>query len=247
MLKVSAVSFLNTKPFIYGLQHSTLGELELSLDIPSVCAAKLIGKKADIGLVPVAVLPLLEGYSVVSDYCIGAKGKVGSVMLFSNVPLTEITTILLDYHSRTSVVLARVLANKLWKISPVWKEGGPGYESSINDTTAGVVIGDRALELSGKYRFSYDLSDEWFKLTSLPFVFACWVAGKNVPPGFLVSFNEALQCGVEHIADMIETMDLVPVDKVRINAYLTENIDYHFDDNKRKALTLFLDYARELN
>src|ERR1039458_6553628 len=102
-IKISVVSYLNSKPFIYGLQHSTfLNEIDLQLDIPSVCAQKLIDGQVDIGLIPVAALPQLKDPYIITDYCIGAEGKVASVMLYSNVPLHEITAILLDYQSKTS-------------------------------------------------------------------------------------------------------------------------------------------------
>src|ERR1043165_5988838 len=110
MIRVSAVNYLNSKPFIFGLQNSDIiNEIDLQLDIPSVCADKLEENKVDIGLVPVAILPELEEHHIISDYCIGADGEVSSVLLLSDVPLDEIKSIHLDYQSRTSVMLAQVL------------------------------------------------------------------------------------------------------------------------------------------
>src|ERR1043166_8619691 len=107
-IKISAVAYLNSKPFIYGLEHSrVLDQIDLQLDIPSECARKLINNEVEIGLVPVAVLPLIRDRQIISDYCIGAVGKVNSVMLYSDVPLDEIRTVLLDYQSRTSVTLVK--------------------------------------------------------------------------------------------------------------------------------------------
>jgi chorismate dehydratase len=109
-LKVSAVSYTNSKPFVFGLLHSDiLDKIELSLDIPSVCALKLIENQVDIGLVPVAALLQIPNYHIISDYCIGANGAVDSVFIFSNKPISEIKTLKLDSQSRTSNNLARVL------------------------------------------------------------------------------------------------------------------------------------------
>ena len=106
MIKVSCVSYLNSQPFIYGLKNnSIINEIELSLDVPSVCAEKILSGKADIGLIPVAVIPQLKESHIISDYCIGADGKVETVLLLSDVPLEKIKSILLDYQSRTSVLL----------------------------------------------------------------------------------------------------------------------------------------------
>ena len=64
-IKISAVSYLNSKPFIYGLQHADLmSEIELSSDIPSVCAQKLISGKSDIGLIPVSAIPQLKEHYI---------------------------------------------------------------------------------------------------------------------------------------------------------------------------------------
>ena len=119
--RISCVSYLNSLPFIYGLKRS--GFLEktntlLSLDTPSVCAVKMLNGVVDAGLLPVALLPQVSDCNIISDWCIGARGPVGSVMLFSDVPLEKIKQITLDYQSRTSARLIRVLANELWKINP---------------------------------------------------------------------------------------------------------------------------------
>src|SRR5437867_12268285 len=88
VIKVSCVSYLNSQPFIYGLKNnSIINEIDLSLDVPSVCAEKLRSGSVDIGLVPVAVIPQLKESHIISDYCIGADGKVETVLLLSDVPL----------------------------------------------------------------------------------------------------------------------------------------------------------------
>ena len=151
IVRISVVSYLNSKPFIYGLRNAQFNfAVEINEDIPSVCAEKLLNGKVDIGLVPVIILPLLNNPTIISEYCIGADGKVGSVLLLSEVPLSEIKTVLLDYQSKTSVMLTRVLANNYWKINPEWKETGSDYINKIKGDTAGVVIGDRALALKNK-------------------------------------------------------------------------------------------------
>lgn len=116
MVKISAVEYLNTQPFIYGIQNKLEpGSFSLELDNPAACAEKTISGKVDLGLIPVASLLEMKDYHIVSDHCIGAAGPVGSVMLYSEVPLDALETVLLDYQSRTSVLLAKVLAKQYWK------------------------------------------------------------------------------------------------------------------------------------
>ncbi len=244
--KVSAVNYLNSKPFIYGLENSEVkNEIELQLDIPSICAEKLEEDKVDIGLVPVAIIPELEEYHIISQYCIGADGEVGSVLLFSEVPLNEIKTILLDNQSRSSVMLVQVLAEKFWKIKPHWKDASDHYETRISGVTAGVVIGDRTFALKNKFGYVYDLSSEWKKFTQLPFVFACWVANKKLPADFIQRMNDAFAFGLNRKEEVIrEYKEQYPM--LDIKDYFENKISFDFDDKKKKSLKLFLGYVNEL-
>lgn len=245
-IKISAVSYLNSKPFIYGLEHSPIMEqIDLQLDIPSVCAAKLKEGTADLGLIPVAVIPQLPQHYIISDFCIGAEGKVASVMLYSDVPLNEIRKILLDYQSRTSVTLVQVLARHFWKIDPEWVRAGTDYEQSVSDSTAAVIIGDRTFGLEGKYKYTYDLSEEWYKFTGLPFVFACWVSNKKLPEAFIASFNEALRMGLNKRPLIIEQIEATKKYATNVSEYLNKSISYELDERKKRALELFLSYLDE--
>jgi chorismate dehydratase len=247
-IKVSIVSYLNSKPFVYGLkQGNLLSEMELTEDIPSVCAQKLMNGEIDLGLIPVAIIPLLKEHRIVSDYCIGAKGKVASVMLYSQVPLNEITTILLDYQSRTSVTLVKVLANNFWKINPNWQSVSFDFENKIENTTAAVVIGDRTFEMNNNYAYEYDLAEEWFKFTGLPFVFAAWVANKKLPLDFISKFNYALSVGLANKKILIEQLKKEATYTIDIEHYLTQNIQYELDEEKKIGLNLFLDHLKKLD
>jgi chorismate dehydratase len=247
-IKISLVSYLNSRPFLYGLEHYKLQtELDLALDIPSVCARKLMEGEVDLGLVPIAILPKLSEHYIISEYCIGAEGKVGSVMLYSNVPLAEIKNVLLDYQSYTSVTLVRVLAKFFWKINPEWTPATADFENNIDENTAAVIIGDRTFGLENKYLYSYDLSEEWQKFTGLPFVFACWVANKKLPESFINEFNKALKYGMDNRQALITELVNSKVYPTNIDVYLNETIKYDFDDSKKKALDLFLNFVSKLD
>ena len=72
-IRISAISYLNSLPFVYGIKNSGfLTDYQMDLDAPAVCAQKLITDSVDIGLVPVAVLPELKNYHLLTNYCIGA-------------------------------------------------------------------------------------------------------------------------------------------------------------------------------
>jgi chorismate dehydratase len=245
-LRISAVSYINAKPFVYGINHSGfLNDYKLSLDIPSVCAEKLLKGKVDIGLAPVAIIPKLKKYFIFPDFCIGADGPVSSVMLYSDVPLREIKSIYLDDQSRTSVMLVQILAKYFWKISPLWKEAKKGYEKKIKRATAGVIIGDRNFSIKKKFAHAYDLSEQWKFFTGLPFVFACWISNKKLDRKQSEAFYNALKFGLDNRNKIVKQLQKKYDEKV-IKAYLNQSISYYFDRPKRQAMDLFLKLGKEI-
>lgn len=243
-LKVTAVSYLNTKPFLYGLLNNPIQhKIDISLDIPSVCAEKLKSGEADLGLVPVAVIPHLDTPHILSDYCIGAVGAVKTVAIFSNSPIHEVKELILDYHSRTSVELAKILLAKYWKVQPKFTPATPGFEKTLKTGQAAVVIGDRTIELFDFYKYHYDLGEAWMNYTGLPFVFAAWVSNKPLAASFINQFNKALKSGLDHIPQLIYLLP-TPVKNFDLEKYFNQYISYTLDGEKRKALALFL---KEIN
>lgn len=242
MYKLSIVNYYNTIPFLYGLKHKPVkGNHVFEYDIPSVCAQKLQNKQVDIGLVPVAILPLLNEYHIISDYCIGANGAVDSVKLLAHKPLEELTRVLLDYQSRTSVTLVQILNKHFWKKKIEFVAAREGFEEQINGTTGAVIIGDRTFGLTSEnYPFQYDLALEWKKYTNLPFVFACWVSNTKIDQNFIEDFNASLAYGVNHITEAVLEK---PNSTNGFDAYdyLKNKISYQFDAEKKKALNTFLE------
>ena len=241
MLKISAVSYLNTIPFIYGLKQSKLmNTIDLHLDYPAICADKLIGREVDIALVPVVVIPQLENAYIISDYCIGANGTVDTVCLYSDVPIEEIQTIALDYQSITSVALLKILLKEYWHVKPKLNNTELGFEDKIKGRNAALVIGDRAFELNTKHQYIYDLSAIWKKMTGLPFVFAAWVSNTKLPQDFIVAFNKALENGLTDIDKAIALEGGNYSNCVNPKDYLNHKISYLLDAEKQKGMALFL-------
>jgi len=244
-IKISAVSYTNTKPFIYGIKHTDfIDKIDLSLDNPTDCAQKLIDDKVDIGLIPVAATLNLPYWEIVADYCIGAVGAVNSVFIFSNCPIDSIEKLQLDPQSRSSNNLSRVLLKNFWKISPELIVNAPDYAVSTDPYTAFVQIGDRTFGKKDQYPYVYDLAEEWQKFTGLPFCFAAWIANKPIPKEFIADFNAALKYGLDHRAELFK--ELPKVDNFDVEDYLMHKIDFELTDKKKEALYLFLDYLKAL-
>ena len=239
-LKVTAVSYLNTKPFLYGIFNTGLDqEIDLQLDIPSVCADKLKSGEADLGLVPVAIIPQLSTPHIISDYCIGTVGEVKTVCIYSQVPMNEITHLYLDYHSRTSNALSRILLKEYWKCDPEIILTQRESPTEIKATKAAVVIGDKTIGLDKEYPFIYDLGTAWMDHTGLPFVFAAWVSNRPLKADFIEKLNTALAAGMDHISQLVYLLPS-PDSSFDLQTYFTKYISYDLDVAKKKALALFL-------
>jgi chorismate dehydratase len=245
--RISAVSFLNTLPFVYGIYNSgMLSDFELILDVPSECASKFNNNEVDIALVPVAALKNLSSYKLLNDFCIGSFGNVRTVLLLSQVPLKQISKIHLDYHSLTSINLVKILCQHYWHIEPEWVNLDESTEKNIASFESIVAIGDKTFELAEKYACIYDLSAEWKKFTGLPFVFACWIAHENVKDAKIKEITNALNWGVRNKREAIEKLfDKQRFPSVNIDEYLEKNIDFIFNDQKHIALNLFLNYINK--
>jgi chorismate dehydratase len=243
-IKISAVSYLNSKPFLYGLFRNDFDkEFSISLDYPSECARKLLSDEVDLGLVPVAIIPKLKNPHVFSDYCIGADGPVKTVCLFSDMPIENVEEIYLDYQSRTSVLLLKILLKEYWNLNPKLSDAPKDYLSKIGKKTAGLVIGDRTIGMEQRFAFVYDLADTWKKFSGLPFVFAAWVSNKKLPDSFIAGFNTAISDGImriEQVAQLFQSSHL----NFDVLEYYQRYISYSFDTAKKDGLELFLQKAK---
>jgi len=242
-LNISAVSYLNTYPFVYGIQQSGyLQDYHLYLEVPSMCAERLKSGEADIALVPAGALPDFRNYHIISDYCLGAVKEVITVLLLSNKPLEKIKKIYLDFDSRTSARLVQVLSQSFWKTQPVFERLQRGQAEDPRMKDAIVAIGDKTFGMRNRYAYSYDLAGEWIRYTGLPFVFAVWVSTRPLPETLLGQFNKALHHGVMNIDQVLDFYSTRLPKNADCRKYLTENISYGFDKPKKEGLNLFLSY-----
>jgi chorismate dehydratase len=242
-IKVGIVSYLNTRPLIYGLDKPpVLEEIELIEAYPSRLSEMLINDEIDVGLIPIASIPQLKEYHIVGDYCIASEGEVASVCLFSEVPVEEVKKVYLDYQSRSSVALLKWLIKEYWGIHPELIETrDESYREKIKGTDAGLVIGDRALEQRKISTFIYDLGSEWRFVTGLPFVFAAWVSNKKLPDDFVEKFNDANALGLRHIDEIVAAH---PYPFYDLRKYYTFHISYKLDERKRMGMEKFLSYLK---
>lgn len=242
-LKVAAVSYQNTIPFVYGLCHADINlRVELLLTPPFLCAENLSNKTADFALIPSVKLLEIENIHLFSPFCISASDNVYTVALFSNSEIKNIKKIYLDTDSRTSVELIKILSKEYWKISPVFEP--IGSLDKIENDCGYLLIGDKVFEHENKFSIKEDLSKAWHSHTGLPFVFAVWAARDGVDESYEQELSKALAYGVENIENAIEEFGNNYF-KDKLLVYLTQNIEFDLSKEKMDGLSLFLQKVKE--
>ena len=247
-IRVGAVSYLNTKPLVYGFQPLA-PQAELTFDVPSRLADDLSAGRLDVALIPSIEYLRNPGYEIISDACIGCRGPVLSVKLFARVPIAQIRTLALDEGSRTSAVLALILLDKRFGIRPSI-EPLP-IECSLGDTRSDAVllIGDRAIQSpAGRFASVWDLGDEWCRWTGLPFVFAMWVARAGTDlRGVERALGQARDAGLAHLAEIAEAeAPALGLTCPECLTYLRDCLHFRLGAQEREGLALYRRLAQEL-
>ncbi len=207
--RLGAVSYLNTRPLVYGLERFA-DELELQFDLPGRLADQLAAGELDVGLIPSVEVFQNPDYTVVSDACIGCCGPVWSVKLMSRCPVSEIRTLALDEGSRTSVVLVQILMQSEFGFLPELRPLPIDADWQSTQCDAVLVIGDRAMRGAPLEHFpeQVDMGQWWYRWTELPFVFAMWTARPGLSPERLNQLDrmlaEARNSGVRHAGEIAD-------------------------------------------
>ena len=254
-LRISAISYLNTAPLMWDFEHGDAGAaFDVSYTVPSQCAADLAGNAADIGIIPAAAYASIPGLVILPGVAIASRRPVRSILLVSKVPLDQIRSVALDTSSLTSVALTKVLFAKWWGPGRSFTAMAPDIKKMMAEHDAGLVIGDPALQVDRSRYQTYDLAEEWIRLTGKPFVFAFWAvrqsALRNSPPNLDLAaiFQESRDHGLQPASLDRIARDWAPrlgLSEGDIRAYLTENIYYDLDPSCLNGLQLFYRYANE--
>jgi len=257
--RVCAVSYANSTPLIWGLLHGPQrGMFDLELALPSTCADRLRAGAADIGLVPLVELARQPGLKVVPGICVGCNGRVRSIVLVSKKPFAEVESIAADTGSRTSVVLAQVLAAHLHGTRPHVLPHPPDIDEMLALADAALVIGDAALQIDpsmDSWReipvHVYDMGLAWQEVTALPMVFAVWAAGPLPPRLRGQDVVRALQgsaaFGLRHIEDVVaHESSRQGLPRAMVREYLTRNVRFGLRDAEREGMLLYLKLAADL-
>ena len=247
-VRLGAVSYLNTRPLVYGLDDQP-ERFSLRFDVPSQCAALLHANDVDLGLIP-SIEYIGHDYRIVPGVSIGSDGPVASVAVFSRVATERIRSIALDTSSRTSQALLRVLCERWFDIAPEFVNMPPGLGDMVDTCDAALVIGDNAL-FSNYDRLGLDkidLGEEWTEMTGLPFVYAFWAGRADaVTSADVVALQEARDRGLQATAAIArQSYPDSPEKAARAERYLREDVKYDLGDREQAGLRRFYELAAEV-
>ncbi len=249
-LRVSAVSYLNTWPLVWGFLHGKeQGVFDFRFDLPAQCAMALESGEADIGLVPCAELDRL-GLDFFPELGIACEGPVRSILLISKCPYERIRTLAADSSSRTSVALARILlAERFDCRQPIITAHPPRLAEMLAECDSALIIGDPALQLEPEtlpYR-SLDLGEEWVKWSGLPMVFAVWAGCREaMTPDVAARFSGSYLWGRSHLDEIVQQAGERGFSPALARDYLTRHIVYELSERHLRGLGLFRSRVRKL-
>jgi len=254
--RVSAVSYLNTAPLVWGMTHGPQkGVFDLRFELPSECADALRGGKADIGLVPVIELARQPDLGVLPGCGIIALGLVRSILLISKKPMEEIESFAADTGSRTSVVMTQVLLARRFGLRPRVRPYPPKLDEMLELADAALIIGDAALRIDpemsewrGEPVQVYDMGAEWRETTSLPMVFAVWAAKNLAAEAWMPAvLNDSAAYGRRRIEEITAAESpRLGLDPGLVRTYLSEHVSFELGEEERDSMAFFLKAAAEL-
>jgi len=241
---VAAVSFLNARPLIEGLDEEP--GIQLVTDVPSRLLETLIEDRASVALCPMIDFQLsATELSIIAAGAIGSDGPTLTVRIFSRVPMQEVARVHTDGDSHTSVALLAVVFDELYgRIPEIKTLDSTDVNGTENPPDTVLLIGDKVVRSRpdpALFPHQLDLGEAWRRMTGLPFVFACWMARADhdlgTLPDILSRYRELNRNRVAEIAGTHAEASGWPEELAA--EYLGEILRYDIGSRELEAIELF--------
>lgn len=245
-LRIGRVPYLHAEPFYFAMARLGMALYELA---PSAVAGAAADGEIDAGPVPlVECARLADRFEPVAGFCIASVQQAGSCLLYSTRPIEALAGahIGVTAEAATARRLLHLLLRLKYQVQPV------AYVPLQAAHDAFLLIGNAALRQRRgvpDFPYTYDLGDEWYAWTGLPFVFARWLVRKEVPTADKARLEEALYLGLEdgvealcQLARPREDLLMLPRDVV---AYI-QGFRYYIGRAEEQAIEQFRRYLQQL-
>jgi len=218
-MRIGRIPYINCYPVYGAIDRGIVSINGLLVDgVPTVLNERIAAGGLDVSVVSAVEYARDSArYLLLPDLAISCDGPVRSVMLFSRIPAHELAgrRVIVSRSSMTSVALLELLFEHVWNAQPLFVPGDAEVSDlgrlDAEDHDARLVIGDAALLLgsagvSSGYPYAYDLGEMWKNWTGLPFVFAVWVARRDIPVEAALRVHSSLiasrNWGLENLATL---------------------------------------------
>ncbi len=240
--------FLNSRPLIYPLLTGRVSHsFELISDTPARLADMLKHGEIDMGIIPSIEYARSNGsYLLIPHISISSEGRVDSVLLAGMKKFEDIKVVAVDSGSRTSVVLLRIIFMDRLGREPEMISMEPDLEKMMDRADAALIIGDNAFKIDRSRFNTYDLGEEWYKLTATPFVHAVLSVRQGVG---LTNEPELLWRAKEIGFSMIDEIAAEGAERLGVTPdicrdYLRNKITYDFGSKELDSLRRFYSMAK---
>jgi chorismate dehydratase len=249
-MRIGAVSYLNTKPLVEGLDRTAVpgdsSTIDLTFDLPSRLADRLSAAELDVALIPAVEFFRGDDYTIISDACIASLGPVWSVRVLFRVPPAEVKTLALDEGSRTSAALTQILLYENYRISPQTVSLPIDADWHQADADAILIIGDRAMKpIAGEWAANWDIGQKWKQWSGSPCVFAMWVARAGFESQELADVLSQTRDHGLAIAEQIAAREAATygLSYEMCLRYFREFLHFHLGAEQRQGLEKFYEAA----
>ncbi len=245
-IRVGRIPYLNSEPFYYQLVRD---DIELKDLVPSALSRAAEQGEIDAGPLPlVDYLRLQDHFVHLAQFCIATIEKSRSVLLYSKRPIQNLEGAAIGVTSETSTSkrLLEVLLTYRFNVKP------HSYVTLKDPNDAFLIIGDEALRRRygvPSYPYRYDLGEEWYRWTRMPFVYALWGIRRDIDPQRSTYLENVLySCvdeGLEHMYVIGEMRQDVRMSSKEIAEYYM-GFRYWTGVMEMKAIELFKGYLNSL-
>ncbi|MFV8828375.1 menaquinone biosynthesis protein [Alkalihalobacterium sp. APHAB7] len=201
-LIVGEISYTNILPIFYYLDREKLNDLDCRFvpQIPAELNRGMANGAVDVGgISSFAYGENFDRYTLLPNLSVSAYSRVGSLFLFSKVPIEELNekSVALTSSSATTIHLLKIILERFYEFSVEYDVMKPNFETMLETHDACLLIGDDAIKTvwnkSDQY-YMYDIGQLWYEHTGLPMTYAVFAVR-----------NEVLQAETEKLSVLYES------------------------------------------
>jgi chorismate dehydratase len=275
-LRIGKISYVNMYPIFHVLEgESRDPAYEFVEGYPAELNRMLRDGELDVS--PSSSIEYLrhrDRYTYLEGHSISSRGPVRSILLISRLPLLSLAggEVLATHQSETSTALLNIVLRKFSALDSRVRVTTEPLHGALAGGGAYLTIGDEALRtlkdaesirdaggeppsrlvgIGGKEFHVYDLGELWFRATGLPFVFALWIARKDISPekrellrAFTRDLDASRDLALARLPALARTARFALSDHELLKYW--RGIVYGFDAGCREGLARFESLLREL-